>query len=167
MRRLLPRRLPGWGEYWFFFVSNDFFLFCLVLPDLSDDFHNNERWLKRGWSTPMSTFQMPDLTKAKLSTLSRLFFRLWLWSQPKTGVFVQGAIMRNGCGRNEHYQWHIHQSCCWSEAEPFYSESPKPAATWRRWEAQELVKGIGKGEGTGTSKECKWDKRDKEQVWHG
>lgn len=51
-----PEDFPGWGEYWLFFVSNDFFLVCLVLPDLSDDFHSNERWLKRGCHVLIHTY---------------------------------------------------------------------------------------------------------------
>lgn len=48
VERLLPRRLPWLGWILIFLCQMIFFLVCLVLPDLSDDFHNNERWLKRG-----------------------------------------------------------------------------------------------------------------------
>lgn len=162
-----PEDFPGWGEYWFFCVK--WFFSCLFSTS------RPLWWLSQQWKVvkkglPCSGYFLWVLSRGLIS--QRLSYSRWpgyfLGCDQSELVFLfQGAIMRNGLGRNEHYHWPIHQSCCWSEAEPFYSESPKPAATWRRWEAQELVKGTGKGKGIGTSKECKWDKRDKEQVWHG
>lgn len=71
-------------------------------------------------------------------------------------VFLfQGIILRKGHGRNEHYHWPIHQSCCLSEAKPFHSfpfhsfpfQFQKTAVRWRCGAARGLTKGMGKRQG--------------------
>lgn len=146
-------------------MLSDFFLDCLVFPDLSEEFCSNNRWLKS--SCHVLTHTSGYLPQAWFLT-NAVILLVQVILQAELVFVFQGAILRNGRGKNEVYHGPIHQSC-WSEAELFHSDAiPKICSEVTALSSPRACKGNGKGtrnmSDTSPSREFNWGGKGKGQI---